>query len=196
MKIKNKFIEVLIAFLLLPIFILIILFLLLYTPIDFVKYYFSKLRREMKHLYGKKAKYFCLITLSNQYKTFELIRKNKLPIMVASTFENPCKYGYFYYNQILFLHDNVPHFDFESESWYIVLDSNESNLSSYVELEKEEFYKCFADGEGIKCERVIFLVNERDVYDEEKCQADDAEFILTYNKKNFAQKIKALIEKE
>ena len=150
----------------------------------------------MKQLYGKKAKYFWLITLSNHYKTFELIRKNKLPIMVASTFENPCKYGYFYYNQILFLHDNVPHYDLQSESWYIVLDNNESNLSSYVELKKEEFYKCFENSESVKCERVVFLVNEKDFYGEERYIVDDAEFILTYNKKNFAQKIKALIEKE
>ena len=49
--------------------------------------------------------------------------------------------------------------------------------------------------ENIKCERVIFLIKEKDVYDDEKNLIENSDFILTYNKKNFAEKIKSFISK-
>ena len=49
--------------------------------------------------------------------------------------------------------------------------------------------------ENIKCERVIFLVKEKDIYDEEKTIVENSDFILTYNKKNFADKINVFLSK-
>lgn len=178
-----------------PIAVLMVLFLLLYTPIDFVRYRFSTRRREMKRLYGKRAKYSWIITLTDHYRIFELIAKNNLPILFIPACENPCQYGYFYCNQTLFLHDAVPHFDVESGNWYIVQDHDESDLYGYIEAERESFHKCTGFNENIKCERVVFLVKEKDVYDEEKNLIENSDFILTYNKKNFAEKITRFLSK-
>ena len=47
----------------------------------------------------------------------------------------------------------------------------------------------------MKCEKVVFLVNEKDVYDEEKNLIENSDFILTYNKKNFAEKFNRFLLK-
>lgn len=195
MKKDGKLSQALVLVFVFPVAIFMVLFLLLYTPIDFVRYCFSNRRREMKHLYGKRAKYSWMITLTDHYRIFELIAKNDLPILFIPACENPCQYGYFYYNQTLFLHDIVPHFDVESGNWYIVQEHDQSDLSGYIEAERENFHKCTGFNENIKCERVVFLVKENDVYDEEKNIAENSGFILTYNKKNFAEKIKGFISK-
>jgi len=195
MKKNGKLSQALVLVFTFPIAVLMVLFLLLYTPIDFIIYYFSNRRREMKRLYGKRAKYSWIVTLTSHYGIFELIAKNNLPILFIPACENPCQYGYFYYNQTLFLHDVVPHFDVESGNWYIVQEHDQSDLSGYIEAEREHFHKCTGFNENIKCERVVFLVKENDVYDEEKNIAENSDFILTYNKKNFAEKIKGFISK-
>ena len=195
MKKDGKLSQALVLVFVFPVAIFMALFLLLYTPIDFVRYRFSNRRKEMKRLYGKRAKYSWIVTLTDHYRIFELIAKNNLPILFIPACENPCQYGYFYYNQTLFLHDIVPHFDVESGNWYIVQEHDQSDLSGYIEAEKEKFRKCTGFNENIKCERVVFLVKENDVYDEEKNIAENSDFILTYNEKNFAEKIKGFISK-
>ena len=195
MKKDGKLSQALVLLFTFPIAVLMVLFLLLYTPTDFVRYCFSNRRREMKRLYGKRTKYSWIVTLTDHYRIFELIAKNNLPILFIPACENPCQYGYFYYNQTLFLHDVVPHFDVESGNCYIVQEHDQSDLSGYIEAERENFHKCTGFNENIKCERVVFLVKENDVYDEEKNIAENSDFILTYNKKNFAEKIKGFISK-
>ena len=49
--------------------------------------------------------------------------------------------------------------------------------------------------QNIKCERVVFLIKEEDVYGEEKDLIEKSDFILTYNKKNFAEKINRFLSK-
>ena len=141
MKKDGKLFQALVLLFTFPIAVLMVLFLLLYTPIDFVRYCFSNRRREMKRLYGKQVKYSWIITLTDHYRIFELIAKNDLPILFIPACENPCQYGYFYYNQTLFLHDVVPHFDVESGNWYIVQEDDQSDLSGYIEAEREDFQK-------------------------------------------------------
>ena len=195
MKKDGKLFQALVLVFVFPVAILMVLFLLLYTPIDFFRYCFSNRRREMKNLYGKREKYSWIITLTDHYRIFELIAKNNLPILFIPACENPCQYGYFYNNQTLFLHDVVPHYDVENGNWYIVQEHNESDLSDYIEAEKENFHKCTGFNETIKCERIVFLVKENDVYGEEKNVAENSDFILTYNKKNFAEKVNGFISK-
>ena len=80
MKKDGKLSQALVLLLTFPIAVLMVLFLLLYTPTDFVRYCFSNRRREMKRLYGKQVKYSWIITLTDHYRIFELIAKNDLPI--------------------------------------------------------------------------------------------------------------------
>lgn len=193
MKKDSKLSQALVLVLVFPIVILMALFLLLYTPVDFVRYVFSNRRKEMKRLYGNQTKYTWLVTLTNHYRIFELISKNRLPILFVRKGKNPCTHGYFYYNQTLFLADVVPHFNSESGNWYIVRGHDESDLSAYIEAEKEDFHKCVGFNENAKCERIVFLVKEKDIYDEARNMVENADFILTYSKKNFAEKINGYI---
>ena len=195
MKKDGKLSQALVLLFAFPIAVLMVLFLLLYTPIDFARYCFSNRRKEMKRLYGKRAKYSWIVTLTDHYRIFELIAKNNLPILFVPACENPCQHGYFYNNRTLFLHDVVPQYDVKNENWYIVQEHDESDLSAYIEAEKEEFHKCVGFNENIKCERVIFLVKEKDIYDEDKTIVENSDFFLTYNKKNFADKINVFLSK-
>ena len=169
------------------------LYMLLYTPVDIFRYCFSNRRKEMKRLYGKQAKYTWLVTLTAHYRIFELISKNDLPILFVRKNKNPCEYGYFYYNKTLFIADVVPHFDEKSGNWYIVMGHDQSDLAAYIETQKEDFHRCTGYNENAKCEEVIFLVNEKDIYGKEKDLIENTDFILPYNKKNFAEKMNGFI---
>ena len=195
MKKDGNLSQALVLILIFPVAILTVLFLLLYTPIDFFRYCFSNRRKEMKRLYGKRAKYFWMITLTDDYKIFELIVKNNLPISFIPACENPCAFGYFYYNRTLFLMTVAPHFDSESGNWYFVNGDDGSDFVSYVESEKEAFHRCTGFNETVKCERVVFLVKEKDVYAAERDLVENADFILVYNKQNFAAQMSKFIEK-
>lgn len=192
---NSKFAQALIFIFIFPIAALMVLFLLLYTPIDLVRYRFSRHRKDMKHLYGKQAKYSWLATLTYYYNVYELISKNDLPIQY---FRNPnmnlCTYGYFYANQTLFIVDVVPHFHPEGGNWSVVSENDESDVNVYMAFEKERFDTCMGFNENVKCERVVFLVKEKELHGEEKEMAEQADFILTYNKKNFAKKINEFLK--
>ena len=54
MKKDGKLSQALVLLFTFPIAVLMVLFLLLYTPIDFARYCFSNRRKEMKRLYGKR----------------------------------------------------------------------------------------------------------------------------------------------
>ena len=67
MKKDGKLSQALVLLFTFPIAVLMVLFLILYTPTDFVRYCFSNRRREMKRLYGKRAKYSWIITLTDHF---------------------------------------------------------------------------------------------------------------------------------
>ena len=178
----------------LPILILMTLFLIVYTPVDLIRYCFSNRRKNMKHLYGKQAKYHWLITLTDHYQLYELISKQHLPIQFIKQNENPCEHGYFYYDKYLFLYDGTPHYDADNDNWYIVHGHYESDLHEWANSEKAYFHKCLGTNANIECEQVIFLVKENNFSNEEKKHFESADFILTYTNKNFAEKITKLIK--
>ena len=188
--------QILILMIVLPIVVFSALFLCLYTPVDFIRYCFSNRRKTMKRLYGKQAKYTWLITLTDHYRVFELISKNDLPILFIPKKENPCEKGYFYYDHTLFLTDFHPHFDTESGAWEVLEGHGYENFCYSVEAEKEGFFKCTGFNENAKCERAVFLVKENDVSKEQKTIIENTDFIITYNKKNFAEKFRSFIVKQ
>ncbi len=177
MKKNSKLSQAAVLIFVLPLVILMTLFFLFYTPIDWIRYRFSNCRREMRRLYGKQARYTWLITLTDHYKMLKLILQNDLPILFVRKNENPFLGGYFYYNQALFLADMTPYFD------------DESNLNAYIESEKDAFHECVGFNENAKCERVVFLMKEKDSYGRAGALPESTGIVLTYNKKNFAEKI-------
>lgn len=194
MKKENKLWQAIILILVLPLVLLMMLFILLYTPIDFARYRFSAFRKYMR-IYGKRLKYSGLISLTSHYKLYELIAKNNLPVIFLPRAENPCDGGFFYSNKVLFEEDAFPVYDSEKGDWYLLLGHHEEeDLASYVEWKKAHFHECMAHNENMKCESVVFLVKEGDVSAEKKNLYENADFILMYNKKNFAEKVNGFLE--
>lgn len=191
MKKDSPFIIGIIVF---PFIVLLLLFAFLYTPIDFVIYHLSVVHKEMKRIYGKRLKYVWLFTLSYGYKLHKLIIKNNLPLQFFPKSEDPNNYGYFYCNKTLFLADVAPFFDFENNKWDVVQSNDELDYQVYVEAERERFLQCAGVNESIECERVVFLVEEKELSPEEKELTKNADFILMYNKKNFAKRMRDFIE--
>jgi hypothetical protein len=193
---ENKLGQAIILILVFPIVLLMLLFLLFYTPIDFFRYLFSGFRKDMKRVWGKRARYFWLVTIATHYKLYNLIAKNNLPIRFLPQDNNACEGGFVYSNKILFEEYVLPHYNSEKDEWYLTHGHHEEeNLISYVEWKKAHFHECMAHNENVKCENVVFLVEERAVSSEEKNLYENADFILMYNKKNFAEKIREFLEK-
>lgn len=193
---ENKLGQAIIFILVFPVALLMMLFMLLYTPIDFLRYLFSDFRRDMKRIWSKRARYLWLITITAHYKLYNLIAKNNLPISFLPENDNVCAGGFFYFNKILFEEDAAPHYDSEKGDWYLIHGHHEEeNLISYVEWKKAHFRECMAHNENMKCESVVFLVEERYVSAEDKNLYENADFILTYNKKNFAEKMSEFLAK-
>lgn len=190
MKKHNKVSPKIAYIFIIPIAALMCIYLLFYTPIDYIKYYFSHFRKDMKTQYGKKAKYTWLCSLSNHFRIYEMIAKNNLLI---EYFRKPsvkmCTYGYFFYKGALLIVDMVPHYAQATHDWYVVQGHDPADLQIYMENEKEEFEKFMNGNLDFVCERVLFLVNEKDLGDEDKAHMKDVDFVLPYNKKNFAQSI-------
>ena len=175
-------------------FVFTMLFWVLYTPVDYIRYRLSHRRKLMRRLYGKQAKYTWLVSVTEHFKIYELVAKHGLPLTFYKEGENPCSFGFFYCDRILFLTEH-PQFDEETDRWFIVSEQehDECDLNTYIESAKNEFYQCIEENKRPQCDRVVFLVNEKDIDEEEKEYLDNADFVLTYNKKNFADKINGLL---
>ena len=192
---ENKLGQAIILILVFPLALLMMLFFLLYTPIDFVRYRFSAFRKDMR-IYGKRLKYIWLISITDHYKLYNLIAKNNLPISFLPEKDSVCEGGFFYSNKVLFEENSTPHYDPEKCEWYLTRSHGaKENLISYVEWKKAHFHECMAHNENMKCESVVFLVEERYVSAEDKNLYENADFILTYNKKNFAEKMSEFLAK-
>ncbi len=179
-----------------PIVILLGLFLLIYTPVDYLKYRFSSFRKQMKLRYGKEAKYTWLIATSYYFKIFERIEKHGLPLQY---FRDPKvtmgSYGYFYCEGTLFVVDMVPRYNHESGSWYVIEEDSEADLQSYMDSEMQAFRECVQDTENLPCNRMVFLVDEEEVYKEDREIAKDVPFLLIYDVDSFPHVIREFLEK-
>lgn len=104
----------------------------------------------------------------------------------------------FYCGKTLLIVDTVPSFDPEIGKWCIVSkdDSDEPYYAEeYAKNEAEEFQKYLLKiGESAECNRAVFLIREKEFGRDEKAAAENADFILTYNGKNIADKLSSLCE--
>jgi hypothetical protein len=73
---------------------------------------------------------------------------------------------------------------------------SKDGIITIVETEKEDFYQCTGFNENATCERAVFLVKENEIGKKERDILENTDFIITYNKKNFTEKIKGFISKQ
>lgn len=186
----------LVLLLTLPIGLFLLLFMIVYTPIDFLRYRFSRFYRDRKRLYGKADRYTWLVTLFPYYGIYARIAKSGLPVRFLRDQRGPLSPAFFFDEgtRTLFEWEPAPHYDFEAQAWYLLFGKEEGDLRAYCESRVGLFHKCTAgDTESDLCRRVVFLVHEKDLWKEERNLAENADFLLVYNRKNFAEKLGALL---
>ncbi len=121
----SKLVEVLLTILFFPIILLVLLFFLLYTPVDYIRYRRSLYYRDTKE------KYCWLGGTRSSLKLYDTIRKEDLPIRFIRDDSFPANcYGYFVFENNLILCEYTPVFnaaekrwEFEEEDVYIEFDA-------------------------------------------------------------------------
>lgn len=210
MKIKkgeNIIIFIFIIIIVLPIALIYLLFKLLATPFDYIKYKRSRYQRDFPH------KYSWLSEPHRDNAPYTAIKENELPVEYIKWSEDYNLCGYFVYKDILLDFTEPFFFDEEGKIFLWLPDENGSEETSDDEtsevenkdksLTVEETKELILDGfrnsvSGRECHRIVFFYSRKDVlrnYKEEglnaMCELDD--FII-YEKGELAKAIKDFIE--
>lgn len=187
---KSKIRDNIILILLLPVFILAALIALLYTPIDLVRFKTSQYSRDRKKEQGRMPKYSWLAGLSCPIRTYELFKKNGFELVTPKkgVADDSADDMYFFSGGILFWIDKTPVYDEENGRWYIENEDDPADFAVHSATKKV----VFENVTGIKCDRLVYLVNEKEYSKKEKEQLSQEPSIVLYNKKNFAVKMREL----
>lgn len=174
-KIFKKIFDIFLTAIALP-FVFILLFLLvLYTPIDYLRY--------KKTFYYKqiKEKYTWLCGGSTYIKVYDLVQKNKLPIdFYRNKAVSTTGYGYFVYQDSLLLIDYNICYDDELEKWVVNFGDDEpATLESVAIGEIDAFNSKF----GKNIEKAVVLIDEEIYNDIVKYNFSDIVFLKVENDK-------------
>lgn len=169
------------------------LFIICYTPIDFVVYHLSCVRKKMIELYGKPGRYVWMFTFLEDFKFFRTIIKHKLPIQYFPKSEDPYDGGYFCGNKTLFLVSDDVYFDETDNEWHPRFEHPYPNALVYL-ARKKAACNNYAAEHNTCCEHAFFLVNERHLNRREKELIKKEAYVVTYNKKIFLERVRGLLE--
>ena len=167
-----------------PIFLVILLLYILYTPIDFVIYMRSEYRRKTGQ------KYVWLVSTSRIFKLYTLIDKNNLDIRYYPIPGTSSGAGYLITGDSFIDFDSFV-FSGEDGDWYINVESTDQTLASVEEITLSTFEK----EHEFRPRRVVYLIEEGDIGNKEHLEAarEEKSFFL-YNKKTAGSLLKALQE--
>ena len=180
--------------LLISLCILALPFLLLYTPIDLIRFRTSGLYRDVKRTNGRGLKYTWLSGLSREIMLYDLFHKNGIRINVMPKGDADALAPgalYFYTEKTLFWLNEAPRYDEKNERWYLVYEDDPADFALHSATKKA----VFEENTGHKCERLIYLVRDREYTKAEKAQLKNAPCsIAVYNKKTFVSVMRELGE--
>ncbi len=124
-----------------PFIALSLIYLLLYTPIDYIYYRKSRFYKDTR------KKYIWLSGKLYTVKLYEIIRAHNLPIeyheVKSSTYTN---FGYFLYKDALIIHDLKPVFNEESNTWEAEASDRYSSLEKIAAEYIQEFNELIKGG--------------------------------------------------
>ena len=186
MKNKKEAIkQIILIILLLPIIVLFLLWVLLITPIDYIKYKRSHYYKDTKEKYT----WFC--TRSYWIKVYELIKKENLPIDYYRCDDAPITgYGFFVYKDTLVLNAGEPCYDAEKNIWLVEIDDEYVDIKVDVEA---EIARCNDLLKNDVCKKAVILIDE-DVYQEHPdVQYENIEF-LPVNKEFDVEALKMIVQ--
>ena len=174
-----------IFYILVPVFIVLaFLWILISTPIDYLKY--------KKTIYYKETKerYSWLCASSYYVNFYDMIRKENLPIEFYR-----CKdvsltgYGYFVYKNTLILNDYDPWYDKERNAWLIEIEDEYVDIKDDVD---EAITKCNEFLKDDICKKAVVLI-DKELFDEHSnVEYENFEFLPVHDGSN-AEALKSYI---
>lgn len=154
----------------LPVVLMALLCLVLYTPIDYVKYRRSRYRKETGVRYTWLAGASCYVRL------YDLIKKENLPIEYHRGTDELTTYGFFLYGDTLLLNDYDPHYDAEQDAWLVEIEDEYVDIAKDVD---ETIAHCNEQLGTNRCQKALVLI-DRDVWQEHpEAHYDRIEFLPT-----------------
>ena len=166
-----------------PVFLIILLVHILYTPIDFIIFMTSEYRRQTGQ------KYVWLVTTSKIFRLFSIIQKNNLDIKYYPIAGTTSACGYLVTGNVLIDYDSFT-FLAEDGNWYVNVEDADQKLDTVEGITLSNFEK----EHGFCPRRVVYLIEQGDIGEEEhlnKARMEKNFFI--YNKKEAGSLVHTLI---
>lgn len=198
----------------LPFFLLYLLFKLLWTPFDYIKYKKSRYQKDFPH------KYTWLREPHTDNAPYTAIKENDFPVEYIKWSENYDTVGYFLYKDILLDFSEPFFFDEEKKLFLCLPDSKDAEEVSYDESDDSQNTKLDEDNtdqcltvDGVKelilgqfhynvpnreCKRIVFFCSrknaERDYKEEGLNVMRGLDDFIIYEKGELAKVIKKFID--
>ncbi|MBP3375905.1 MAG: hypothetical protein J6L83_04000 [Clostridia bacterium] len=181
--------QILLFIILLPILLLCLAGLLIYTPFDYVKYKKSRYYKD----FGRKYRW--LFSNSNCFMIYNSVMENGLPIEYVEERESNFGQGYFFYRDVLIIYDDVPVFDEKESCWTVSREGEEDNkyinISDAIQGDVEEFNSCFTD---VSLSRGVILCDLSEIESEDISHIDECGYIITYEN-DPAEALRKIVER-
>ena len=186
-KIK-EFINSMIAIL---VSILLLVFMIVSIPFDYIKYKFSLFYK------NEKIPYFITWEFGARLNIYNTIYNNHLPIKYIrfSNAKNILDGCFIYKNTLIIINFEAIEYNKEEVKWYIDYEDEDANIDSisiddFIKLELEEVNGKF---DKIQCHEAVILADVACVFNYENFVLDER--ILIYNENNLLDVLKTFISK-
>ena len=150
--------DIIITIVVFPFIVLFLLWVLIITPFDYLKY--------KKSLYYKdtKEKYSRMCALSKYIKFYDLIKKENFPIDFYRCDDTPITgYGFFVYNDTLIINDyEEPFYDEEKNIWLVEIEDEYIDMKDDV---VDAIERCNELLKNDVCKKAVVLI-DKDLYEE------------------------------
>ena len=190
-KILKKAGELLLYIVLTPLCILFGIGLLLYLPVDFVRYHCSDFYKDTRRKYEPFA------GNCQWFRLYNAMRAADLPLEFHLHTTEDVNYGYFRYKNILLVQDFSVEYEPKKGEWFVYHeDENEdanTSLTEALEMSLESFHEIVGEK---RCDRAVLLIDRTHIPEEDLLHLERCDLLLGYDgNKGMAAAIKQWIEK-
>ena len=171
-----------------PIILLFMLFILIATPFDYLKY------KRTRYYKDTKEKYSLFCATSYYIKLYDLIKEENLPIDYYR-YNNGSfitGYGFFVYKDILILSGYVLCHDEEKNIWLVETDDEYVDIKDDVE---DEIKACNDFLKKEVCKRAVVLIDEDDFNEHPELKYDNIEILPIING-SYKNAIETILQQE
>lgn len=190
-KLLNKAGELLSYIVLTPLCILFGIGLVLYIPVDYVRYRRSAFFRDTRRRYE-------LYSGNTQWiRLYNAMRAENLPLEYHLRTTEDIHYGYFRYRNILLVQDYTVEYDPKKQEWFAYYDEEDQQACTTVGETLECSVESYNEivGQNI-CDRAVLLIDRAHIPEEDLPRLESCDLLLGYDgNKGMAAAIKQWIEK-